>query len=64
MFLREKEEEVKESIRERAEKQSITRKSIRRKGRGGKGGLEGGEVVFNVSPKCVEFKLLSEIIIL
>ena len=38
MFLREKEEEVKESMRERAEKQSITRESIERKGRGGEGG--------------------------
>ena len=38
MFPREKEEEVKESMRERAEEQSITRKSIGKKGREGKEG--------------------------
>ena len=38
MFPREKEEEVKESMQERAEKQSITRKSIGKKGRGGEEG--------------------------
>ena len=43
VFLREKEEEVKESMRERAEKQSITRKSIGRKGREGEG-ARGNEI--------------------
>ena len=37
MKFKEKEEEVEESIRERAEEQSITRKSIGRKGREGEG---------------------------